>query len=367
MSSPKIQTVEKLQHYLHVAMQLEHSTIPPYLLALYSIHPGSNLDASQVIRVVVVEEMLHLTLAANVLNAVGGKPDLTASGFVPVYPGALPDGETDFKVDLQPFSLVAVETFLKIERPGKAPSEEKRLVSRKRHGIAGLVPSPEGEDLHFYSIGEFYDEIERGLKHLHAKLGSKLFTGDLARQATSEYYYSGGGELLAVTDIDSALKALSLIIQQGEGSDPGMYTLEGELAHDFRFEQLKLGRYYEKGDKPYDSSAPDKTGPTGPELKVDWSAVYPIKKNARLSDYEKSPELHAAAVSFNQSYADFLKFLTDAYNGKPELLLQAVPRMFVLRNKINQLIHNPIPGMDGVNAAPTFEMAPATVTARGTA
>jgi hypothetical protein len=55
-------------------MKVEHATIPPYLLALYSIHPGTNLDATQVLRVAVVEEMLHFTFGANLLNAVGGKP-----------------------------------------------------------------------------------------------------------------------------------------------------------------------------------------------------------------------------------------------------------------------------------------------------
>ena len=30
--------------------------------------------------------------------------------------------------------------------------------------------------------------------------------------------------------------------------------------------------------------------------------------------------------------------------------------MFEFRNKINRLIRNPIPGMSGVNAAPTFEL-----------
>ena len=55
------------------------------------------------LRVVAVEEMLHLTLAANVLNAVGGTPDLTAPGFVPEYPAYLPDGETDFAVSRERF------------------------------------------------------------------------------------------------------------------------------------------------------------------------------------------------------------------------------------------------------------------------
>ena len=84
----------------------------------------TNSDATHVLRVVVVEEMLHLTLAANILNAVGGKPDLTVPGFVPQYPAYLPTGETDFEVHLQAFSEDAVNTFLKIERPAKAPDEE---------------------------------------------------------------------------------------------------------------------------------------------------------------------------------------------------------------------------------------------------
>jgi hypothetical protein len=354
MIATKISSVEKLYDYLHRAMKIEHATIPPYLLALYSIHPGTNDDATRIIRVVVVEEMLHLTLAANILNAVGGNPDLTASDFVPIYPAFLPDGEDDFEVDLQPFSRKAVETFLKIERPRRAPSEETRLICRPHRQACELAASPDDQDLHYYSIGEFYEEISRGLKYLYREMGDDLIIGDPARQVTSEYYYSGGGKLFAVTDIYSALRAVNLIIEQGEGFDLGIFTEEGELAHDFRFEQLKLGRYYLATDK-----TPGK--PTGPKLKVDWDAVYPIKKNARLSDYRSSPELYDAVVAFNHSYADFLALLTRAYNGEPKLLLEAVPKMFTFRDKINQLIRNPIPGSDGLNAAPTFELAPATV------
>jgi hypothetical protein len=299
--------------------------------------------------------MLHLTLAANILNAVGGKPDLAAPGFVPLYPASLPDGENDFKVDLQPFSPAAIETFLKIERPGKAP-EGKKLISRHRDRRSALGICPGEVDLHYYSIGEFYDEVRRGILYLSDKLGTKLFCGNTNWQATGKYYYSGGGELFAVTNLDTAVAAIDLIIQQGEGSDPSMYTQEGELAHDFRFEQLKFGRYYKEGDPPYDPANPDGTGPKGGVINLDWNAVFPLKKNAKLSGYANAPDLHEAAVAFNHVYADFLKFLTEAYNGKPELLLKAVPRMFELRNKINQLIRNPIPGMPGVNAAPTFEM-----------
>src|SRR5690349_22456767 len=100
----EIHDLAALEAYLNAALRLEHATIPPYLTALYSMHPGANLDARRVLRAVVVEEMLHLTLVANVMNALGLEVDLTAGDFVPVYPARLPDGESDFAVDIGPFS-----------------------------------------------------------------------------------------------------------------------------------------------------------------------------------------------------------------------------------------------------------------------
>jgi len=351
MTPPRITTVQQLHTYLYEAMRLEHATIPPYLTALYSLHPGKNSDALHILRVVVVEEMLHLSLVANVMNAVGGTPDLTRQDFVPVYPAYLPDGEKDFQVDLQPFSKDAVTTFLKIERPAQAPDEESRLVPRSRPHQQ-LLAGPEEPGMQFYSIGEFYEEIARGVRYLHQRYaaeGKQLFTGDPSYQVTPEYFYSGGGEAIVVTDLPSALAALRLIAEQGEGLGGGIYDAEGELAHYHRFRQLQIGRYYQKGDQPGHAS--------GPPLDIDWDAVYPVTKNARLKDYPDRSELHAAAREFNESYAAFLGFVTLAYTGLPQLLLEAVWRMFRLRDGMNRLIRNPIPQHDGMHAAPTFELA----------
>jgi hypothetical protein len=349
MSSPHITTREQLHQYLYAALQLEHATIPPYLTALYSIRPGTNADAYHVLRVTAVEEMLHLTLAANVLNAVGGTPDLTQPGFVPEYPAYLPDGETDFAVSRRRFSREALETFLSIERPRQAPDESTRLLDRAASRRNRLGVSPNQPSMQFYSIGEFYHEIWRGLHHLHSELGDELFSGDPARQVTPEYFYSGGGELIAVTGLASAKEAIELIAEQGEGFGGHVYDAEHELAHYYRFEQLTLGRYYQNGDLPGQ--------PTGPELQVDWDAAFPIKTDARLADYPPDSEAFHAAVEFNSSYADFLELLTRAYNGRPALLIDAVVEMFRVRDQMTRLMHNPIPGQSGLNAAPTFEMA----------
>ncbi|MDS4029854.1 MAG: ferritin-like protein [Candidatus Contendobacter sp.] len=353
MSLKRIMTLDELHNYLHAAMQLEHATIPPYLTALYSIQPGTNSAAFHVLRVVVVEEMLHLTLAANILNAVGGAPNLAREGFVPLYPAYLPDGETDFEVGLQRFSREAVETFLRIERPARSPEESQGLVRRQRVG-RGLLPTfraADDSELHFYSIGEFYQEISRGLTYLQeekTKSGETLFSGDPARQITPDYYYSGGGEIIPVSNLETAQEAIRLISEQGEGFGKRIYDYEGELAHYYRFQQLVLGRYYRKGD------APDH--PSGGPVDVDWDAVYPVKTNARLADYPQPSELHAAAVEFNAQYQGFLGRLTQAFSGQPELLLDAVGDMFRIRETVSRLMRNPIPGTSGLNAAPTFEM-----------
>jgi hypothetical protein len=332
--------------YLDAALALEHATIPPYLTAYYSIHSTTNSDAAHIIRVVAVEEMLHLTLVANVLNAVGGSPDLTRPGFVPAYPAYLPDGECDFTVDLRPFSKEAVETFCKIERPGKAPDAGARLV-RFDTAKPLLAASPTAEGIRFYSIGEFYEEIVEGIERL-AAADPGLFCGDESRQVGPEYFYSGGGTIIPVRDLDSACRALRFIAAQGEGLDSGLYDADGELAHYYRFRQLQFGRYYQQGDEP--------DSPSGPDLDVDWHRVFNAKVSARLSDYPAGSELAAAAEAFNADYGTLLALLTRAFNGEPNLLQEAVVFMFRLRDGFNRLLRNPLPGSDGLHAAPTFEV-----------
>src|ERR1700693_61268 len=211
MSLNAIQSLETLHNFLYAAIQLEHATIPTYLVTLYSIHPGTNLDAVQVLRVIAVEEMLHMTLAANLLNATGGKVDLTQAGFVPNFPTYLPNGEIDFQVNRERFSRRAVDTFLQIERPARPEDPAHGSVKRSdnRVNLLPVARSEDGEDLHFYSIGDFYHAIQLGMEHLCEAGGeAKVFSGDRARQVTSEYYYSGGGEINPVYDLASAKTAI---------------------------------------------------------------------------------------------------------------------------------------------------------------
>lgn len=87
-----IKSVEELGSRVQTAIEIEHSTIPP-LTALYSISSVRNAFACQTIQSVVMEEMLHMTLAANILNAVGGHPAIDNEKFIPEYPTYLPHSD----------------------------------------------------------------------------------------------------------------------------------------------------------------------------------------------------------------------------------------------------------------------------------
>src|SRR3954451_4501462 len=140
----RIATLESLQEHLQWAIELEHFTIPPYLCALYSLDQDRNPEAVEVVASVLVEEMLHLTLAANLLNAVGGRPLIDTPRMLLPFPRPLPHSDGSFEVPLARFSPETLEVFLKIERPAPAGAP------------------PEGDQ--YESIGQFYDAVKCGLR-----------------------------------------------------------------------------------------------------------------------------------------------------------------------------------------------------------
>src|SRR4051794_27290466 len=85
------QTGADLDALLQDALRLEHATVPPYLTAAYSLKVGTiNNTVRNMILAVAVQEMLHMTIVANVINAVGGRPRFADPGQIPKYPGPLP-------------------------------------------------------------------------------------------------------------------------------------------------------------------------------------------------------------------------------------------------------------------------------------
>ena len=342
-------STDRLKNLLQAAVELELSTIPPYLCALYSLRPGANGEARLIIRSVVVEEMLHMMLAANVLNAIGGEPRVAGPDRTPRYPHELPDGVV---LDLLSFSPEAVEAFLKVENPQydhHPLGRDHPLLAgraRERH-LARAATVTSGPT----TIGAFYAEIVDGLKQAAATIGEQaLFCGDRSRQVTRDYYYAGGGTPICVTDLASACRALGEIIDQGEGDVHSMYDDDGDLAHYFRFQQIKNDRFYLPSD--------DADAPSGPRIGVDFEAVYPMIANPYGADYA-DPDLRDASDAFNRTWSELLDQIDAGFNGRPEALLTAVHAMFRVRDQALVLLANPLPSGGGGHAGPTFEWAPA--------
>src|SRR3954464_2543883 len=87
-----IGSLADLRAALQTAVQLEFSTMPPYLCAQWSLKddPGG---VGNIIKSVVVQEMYHFALAGNILTAIGGIPSIDNAAFIPGYPThVLPGG-----------------------------------------------------------------------------------------------------------------------------------------------------------------------------------------------------------------------------------------------------------------------------------
>jgi Ferritin-like len=340
--------IRDLREHLQAAVELELLVIPPYLCALYSLHPGTNEEAALIIRSVVVEEMLHMILAANVLNAVGGKPEIAGGDWVPSYPTKIPYHQGPLEVGLRPFGYPALETFLAIEKPSYPLSDPPRAsAAARRPRLMTLGPDGEG----YRTIGAFYDAVEAGLRSLVERKGPEaVFTGKAGRQVGPEHYYASGGHAIPVGDLDTACEAIKEVVEQGEGEPTGPapeFDADRDLAHFYRFDELRLGRRYLRDDRP--------GHPTGAPIVLDLEAVYPMKPNLHMSDI-RAPELRRIAEACNVIWSTLLRRLETALTGSPEELQNAVGTMFELKYAACELLRIPLADDSGFNAGPTFEV-----------
>lgn len=284
--TPKLSDV---QAALQNAIVLEHATIPPYLFALYSLAAGKNQEIGEIIFSVVMEEMLHLTLSSNVLNALQGSPNLDQPGFIPTYPGALPGGvESQLTVSLAPFSMAQLQTFLTIEEPAD-PLNFKALAA-----AADTI-----------TIGEFYGAIATSIAALPA--------GSFASPARHQVGPELMREAVIVTDTASALKAIKIIVDQGEGTSTSPEEVYGgQFAHYYRFNQIAKGHRLVKVAGQTD---PGKAyAYSGAAIPFDASGVYAATVPAQ--GYPSGSAQAFANNNFNYTYTSLLKALHALFNGQ---------------------------------------------------
>lgn len=329
-----------IQQALQTAVQLEHATIPPYLYALYSLVPGVNDAIGSLIQSIVFEEMAHMTLACNILNAIGGAPVIDQPGFIPTYPGPLPGGvATGLSVGLAPFSKTVVKSvFMEIEEP-EFPNE---------------FPTQAAESDET-TIGMFYTALSEAI----GQAGESLFASPSNPQVAEVFTRFG---VIAVTDVASAQAAITTIIDQGEGTqqDP-MDSVEGgsEPAHYYRFAEIWHGNQLVATGAPPTAPVTERYAYTGPEIPFDPTGVQPARTNpteATLPVPPGVPNPQLACQMFNYTYTGLLKSLHTTFNGDPSAIEPAIGLMESLKEQAIALMA--IALGDGTNAGPSFEYTP---------
>ena len=187
--------------------------------------------AFDLIREIVMEEMLHLGLVCNILASMGETPKLWPDA-APTYPGPLPGG---FHPTMPPVTLGKLDktrirdVFMMIEHPSPRLADPTDLD----------LPA---EDI---TIGMFYAALKEAVKLLPDM--PNPFTG--TRQITTDDLIQITEPLTAIKSKQDALDALELIVEQGEGStasvrDPSDDPNGGsdDLAHFYRFTELAAGK-----------------------------------------------------------------------------------------------------------------------------
>lgn len=223
-----IEDREELLFLLGEAAELEHAVCCGYLFAGFSLRSGpeDGLAGEQLtavtgwrrtIDLIALQEMVHLAMANNLLAAVGGAPHLGRAPF-PRRPGYAPE----ITLALTPFDETALQRFLHIERPeGLDISDVAGKVRRTRSVPPPAEPPVVAEPQEFDSFGGLYRGLERGLAHLVDRYGeAAVFVGPRRTQSAASLfaYPANIPELVPVTGLASARRAIDVIVAEGEGA-----------------------------------------------------------------------------------------------------------------------------------------------------
>lgn len=207
-------TRDDLIYALTLAAELEHSLCCQYLYAAYSMkkETAEGLTWRQVsmvrdwqstVLLIGRQEMEHLGLVNNLLTSIGGSPHFRRPNFPqPASAYGIPIASR-----LQGFCLEALERFIRFEQPDDLPMVDAG---------AFRVPTPP----RYESLQELYGKIHHAFKTIPER---ELFIGPPGAQVDSAAIGLVNDRraydvvLFPVVDRASALKAIELIVLEGEG------------------------------------------------------------------------------------------------------------------------------------------------------
>ena len=232
---------EELLFLLSEAAEFEHTVMCSYLYASMTLKRTADeiVTAEDLViidgwrkqmRIVALEEMLHLSLVNNMLAALGSAPHFARPNF-PVPLGRFP---SDLELNLAPFNESTMQHFAYIERPLELDVPDGtafKHIHHYRREILKNLYSPTPAD--YPSQGHLYHTIANGMDALAEELGEEiLFAGHGSAQVSSAQFPLPG--IFPVTDLASAHRAIEEIVDQGEGC-----PAHSENSHYARFTKVR--------------------------------------------------------------------------------------------------------------------------------
>ncbi|MEP6931009.1 MAG: ferritin-like domain-containing protein [Flavobacterium sp.] len=270
----KAVTKDNIEEVMQQAIALELATIPTYLSTYYSINRAQDQDklyakihaqlsqsgnytatetdelaqelkldvlvysnkSAALIMSVVIEEMLHLALSCNVKQAVCQvPPDLMGIGKILSFPTQLDGHIPEFQINAAKLSLNQLTTFLQIESPEPFTDPHAELLLQAT--------------IDYQTIGRLYEMIMECIKEDFPgpyKQQPQLLPPDsparpkpfYSQNSMNTVHYDrehnpqfantdDNSTLVGVYDAHSAIEALELIVEQGEGrSKDEQHTLK---------------------------------------------------------------------------------------------------------------------------------------------
>ena len=351
-----MQSRSQLWFLLAEAAQLEHMIMCQYLFAGFSLRDASEFTGDQAatmrrwrrdITDIAIQEMLHLALVANLMSATGAAPTFTRPNFHYLsgyFPGC-------FQFRLLPFGEQALTHFLYQERPEGLDLTDAAVCAHPPapapEPVSAAEEFPRSQE--FETIGHLYRGIEQGLDRLTADVGeARLFCGSPRAQVTPELL--DWPQVVPVTGLESAHRAIEEIIEQGEGARG-----DWQEAHYGRFlrmhDELAALRDADPGFQP-----------ARPVLAVYERQPYDVRQPQPIVT---DPRARETAELCNLGYAALEHLLTRFFTHTDETdqqLSVLATAAFALMSDVIAPIGRALtsipagPGYPGQTAGPAFEM-----------
>ena len=305
---PQQCNLDNLRYQLQLAIELEFATLPVYLTSLYSIVDGCNKEVYALIRSIIMEEMLHMTQAANILIAVGGHPQIDDDEIVPTFPRTGLPGNVlpHLHITLQKASRIHIhKVFMGIEVPHNTSVDQKH------------------PEIFNSTIGQFYEEIKACIDVLTAH-DQKIFDeSKLKEQVDWPWDAPTVGKVYKIRNSTSAKAAIDEIITQGEGAGPLDPTVgtTNQMAHFYRFEEIVCGRHL------VEDTAAGKYTFTGAPIPFKPEGIWPMRDNPSKSGIHPGHNCYTEAKAFHHTFRALLRSLQKVFGGRPGLIKEAITIM----------------------------------------